>query len=169
MWHAIYVIPRREKSAVEYLTTNGVDVFCPTIKLIVRRATRGSNRSRFVIREEVAPAFPGYLFATVCNRLYGLVRDPSIKVGIMRIVSCGGIPSFIHDELVEMLRHERRTHSSLAHLLVGRQVSAGTLAGLIATITSIENLCSRQEVSIAFSLFGKRAVVSVPALSVEAA
>lgn len=168
MWYALYTAPRKEPAVSTYLSTNGEEVVCPTVRELVRKPVRGSGGTRHLISEVSLPAYPCYVFAKISDRLYGLLRDPPDKVGRVKVVSCGYVPSILSDELVDLLRDEMEVGGSFSHLAEGQQVLAGTLAGLIATITKVNHLLDRQEVSIAFSMFGKEVEVSVPALSVEA-
>jgi transcriptional antiterminator RfaH len=83
-WYAIRTKPRQEERAVENLMSWGIPTLAP--RLEVNNGRRDSQ------------LFPGYIFA----RLDGLkmLRDIRFTRGVAYVVSFGGVPAPIGDELI---------------------------------------------------------------------
>ncbi|MBZ5490380.1 MAG: transcription/translation regulatory transformer protein RfaH [Acidobacteriia bacterium] len=83
-WYAIRTKPRQEERAVENLTSWGITTLAPRIKKT--SACRDSH------------LFPGYIFA----RFEGpkMLHNIHFTRGVAYVVSFGGVPSAISDELI---------------------------------------------------------------------
>ncbi len=84
-WYAVRTKPRQEERAVENLTSWGIATLAPRLE--------GSNSGR-----RDAHLFPGYIFA----RFDGLnmLHNIHFTRGVAYVVSFGGIPSPISDEMI---------------------------------------------------------------------
>jgi transcriptional antiterminator RfaH len=88
-WYALYTKPRQEDRAAENLSAWGVSSLSPKMK------ARGGS-SFF------APLFPGYIFARFdVNTMLGKIR---FTRGISHIVSFGGQPAALANEIVDAIR-----------------------------------------------------------------
>lgn len=86
-WYAIHTKPRQEERAVENLRSWGITTLAPRLK------ANGDRRE--------SQLFPGYIFA----RFEGLSMLHNIHYtrGVAYVVSFGGVPAPISDELIEQL------------------------------------------------------------------
>ena len=96
-WFCVYTKARQEPYAEEHLHRQGVEVYLPRLRM--RRTRR--HRIEVITR----PLFPGYVFARFA---YGdLHRPVTYTRGVRRIVSFGGTPTPVDDQiLAEIRRHE---------------------------------------------------------------
>ena len=92
-WYALYTAPRQEAHAREALGAKGVTTYLP-----VWQPRRGRRRHR-----GPEALFPCYLFARVDLSSVGL-SHVQWTPGVRSIVSFGGEPAVVHDEIVSALR-----------------------------------------------------------------
>jgi len=88
-WYAVNTKVRQERRAAENLNAWGVESFAP---YLIRR--------RFPQRPE--PLFPGYIFARF--DVIQLLAKVCFTRGIARVVSFGGVPAPIKNEIIAMIR-----------------------------------------------------------------
>lgn len=92
-WFALYTKPHKEYQVQGLLRDQGVDVYLPEVRVAARRRDR----------REKKPFFPHYLFARFDPR-----DGPMARVrwtpGLRRIVSSGGLPVPVPNEVVAYLR-----------------------------------------------------------------
>ena len=92
-WLALYTKPHKEYLVRDQLSRQGVDIYLPEVRVAVRR--RG--------RRETKPFFQHYLFARL-DPNDALVVKLRWTPGLRRIVSAGGEPVPVPDEVVAALR-----------------------------------------------------------------
>ena len=92
-WYALYTKPHKEYLVQEVLRNNGIETYLPQIAVAVRRRDRRSMK----------PFLPQYLFANLDpnEQHFANVRWTP---GLRRIVSAGGHPVVVPDEVVMYLR-----------------------------------------------------------------
>lgn len=93
-WFALYTKPHKEYLVQEILQSRGVETYLPEIAVVERRRDRRSMK----------PFLPHYLFARFNphgNRFAKARWTP----GLRRIVSAGGRPVAVPNEVVTYLRH----------------------------------------------------------------
>lgn len=90
-WSVVQTAPCQERRARDHLVRAGREVFLPMIEQRVRihKTTR--------IREY--PLFPSYIFVRICAAVTSILGT----IGVLRILSCGGVPSRVPDEFVDRL------------------------------------------------------------------
>lgn len=95
-WYVINTCPKQENRAEHNLKAWQVETFLP--KLRCERKSQYTSKSSFFMK----PLFPGYLFA----RFNGSVLTHKINFtrGVRSIVSFGGIPAIVQDNMIEMIR-----------------------------------------------------------------
>ena len=93
-WYAVYSKPRQEYAVRACLRSQGVEVYLPVL--------RSSGKKRLQERAE-KPFFARYLFARMD---LSAVPLSSVKwmPGVTRMVSFGGQPAIVPDEIVEWLK-----------------------------------------------------------------
>jgi transcriptional antiterminator NusG len=92
-WYAARTQPRHEKKILEHLTYREVESFLP-IYLAARRWNNGTKANVEL------PLYPGYLFVrTSLQRRIPILSVP----GLIGLVGCGGCPSPIADQDIELL------------------------------------------------------------------
>jgi transcription antitermination factor NusG len=92
-WLALYTFPKHERAVAERLTSLSAEVFYPSLL----RESQWKDRKTWIRR----PLFPGYVFVRVPleNRIT-ILGVP----GVIRIISCRGIPLAIPDSEIEAVR-----------------------------------------------------------------
>ncbi len=94
LWYVIQTKPKREEEAESYLSTRGVEMFCPLIE------TFGLRNGG--MRKELKPLFPGYLFGKFdLERNYPLVRWAR---GVKKVLGFGGYPTPISEEVLRIIK-----------------------------------------------------------------
>ena len=93
-WFALYTKPHKEYQVRGLLCNQGVEVYLPEVRVAVRRRDRRDRK----------PFFPHYLFARLDPR-DSLMAKVHWTPGLRRIVSSGGHPVPVPDEVVGYLRH----------------------------------------------------------------
>ena len=126
-WYALYTKPHKEYLVQEVLRNNGIEAYLPQIAVVVRRRDRRSMK----------PFLPQYLFAYFDpdeQRFADVCWTP----GLRRIVSTGGRPVVVPDEVVMYLRrrleHMETTDVPDAPFKKGEviRIARGPLEGLEA-------------------------------------
>jgi transcriptional antiterminator RfaH len=97
-WYTLYTKPHKEYLVQEVLSSHGVEIYLPQIPVVIQRRDRRSMK----------PFLPQYLFAHF---------DPDVQhfadicwtPGLRCIVSAGGRPVIVPDEVVAYLRRRLKT------------------------------------------------------------
>jgi transcriptional antiterminator RfaH len=97
-WYAVYTKPMAESRVESNLRAWQLETFAPKIK--VRRDNEFTGRPVYVTR----PLFPRYAFARF--KLSGLMHKVIFTRGVQNIVSFGGRPSIIDDQIVEFIKSQ---------------------------------------------------------------
>jgi len=96
-WYCVHAKAKRESSVANFLEdTYDLETFCPLFEKVkvIRR----------VKRKVTLPLFPGYLFCRFeFAKYYRAVRYAHHALGL---VSCGGKPVIVHDEIVAQLKDQ---------------------------------------------------------------
>ena len=92
-WCALYTKPHKEYVVRGRLTTQGVEVYLPEVRVVTKRRGRRDHK----------PFFPHYLFARF-DPDGELLAKLRWTPGLRRIVSAGGRPVSVPDEVVTALR-----------------------------------------------------------------
>ena len=100
-WFVIQTKPKKEEEAKSYLTTRGVEIFCPLMENFLVK--NGS------LNKELKPLFPGYMFGKFdLEKDYALVRWGK---GVKKVLGLGGnYPTPVSEEVVEIIRRRLDTH-----------------------------------------------------------
>jgi transcriptional antiterminator RfaH len=94
MWYVIETKPKKEDEAKSYLSTKGVEILSPLMETFLTRNGR--------VNKELRPLFPGYIFGKFdLEHDFALVRWAR---GVKKILSFGGYPPPVSEEVVEMIR-----------------------------------------------------------------
>jgi len=142
-WFAIYTYPKHESAVAERLSGQELEVFYPSLL----RESRWKDRRTWIKR----PLFPGYVFVRVLpNDRIAVLRAP----GVIRIVSCRGIPLAIPDSEIEAVRLCVLAGSVEPHPYVERgmrvRLTSGPYAGIEGVVSHTDN--------------GRKLIVSVAAI-----
>jgi transcriptional antiterminator RfaH len=92
-WFALYTNPHKEYLVRDLLHNKRVEVYLPEIPVVVRRRDR----------REKKPFFPHYLFARL-DPNDGRMAEARWMPGVRHIVSAGGQPVPVADEVVSYIR-----------------------------------------------------------------
>jgi transcriptional antiterminator RfaH len=97
-WYAIYTKPRQEERAASNLTVRGIETFSPQF--------RESHRNSLTRRpmHAIKPLFPSYIFARFDGRT--MLHKVWFTRGVRRVVSFGGHPVVVSDEIVSLIRSQ---------------------------------------------------------------
>jgi transcriptional antiterminator RfaH len=95
-WYAIHTKPMEEGRVESNLMAWGVETFAPKVR--VRRDNEFTGKPVYYTR----PMFPRYTFAKF--KLSGYLRKITFTRGVQKIVSFGGLPAMIDDEIIELIR-----------------------------------------------------------------
>ena len=154
-WYCVKARPRQEQAARTALVNEGgIEVFCPML-----RFERARKSGRVRVREAM---FPGYLFARFCyDSQYRLVGNSN---GVSTIVSFGGIPAVVPEEIISELRAsvaDGETVEIPTKLSVGEEVQVveGPFQGIRAIVTSV--MPARARVTVLLELLGMEREVEV--------
>ena len=160
-WFLAQCKPNSHRVAQRNLARQGFAVFLP-LQEETKRA-----RGRFVTR--MRPLFPGYLFVALDIR-QGPWRAVNSTLGITRLVSLGGTPTPVPDDLVEQLRLRCDPGGKLLppqSFEPGDRVTfaRGPFANFVATI---ESLAPDRRVWVLLELMGQQTRVAVQADQIRA-
>ena len=133
-WHAVYTKPRHEKKALERLSINGLEVYCPMTITIKQWSDRKKK-----IR---TPLIPSYIFVHVNEKEKSKVlKDPSV----LNYIYWLGKPAIIRDYEIESLKglisKEKMQEFEIKKLKIGEKISVskGNLKYENATIKKVNN------------------------------
>jgi len=157
-WYLIHTKASAEEVARLNLLRQGYEVYLPRVSQPVRR--RGSWTER------VAPLFPRYLFARVCEGLQSLSPVRS-SVGVTGIVRFGSQYSVVPDAVVEDLRARADPVSGLLRLMLRTPLVRGVPVRITrGAFEGLEGVFEREDgaerVIVLLSLLGQHATVRVP-------
>jgi transcriptional antiterminator RfaH len=93
-WFAIHAKPRRESFAATNISTLGLSILLPRIK--VECFTRG------FARQMIKPLFPGYFFTRFCPEKS--LESVKAARGVLQVVSSGRIPIPVPDPIVQEIQ-----------------------------------------------------------------
>ena len=153
-WFLAQCKPNSHQVAARNLARQGFEVFLPL------QETTQRLRGRFVTRTR--PLFPGYLFVALDIR-NGPWRAVNSTLGITRLVSLGGAPTPVPDDLVAQLRQRCAPNGKLLpppSFQPGDQVAfaSGPFANFV---TTIESLAPDRRVWVLLDLMGQQTRVAV--------
>lgn len=114
LWYAINTHPKQENRAEENLKAWGVETFNPKLKQ--RLPTKRNNVAQYRIKS----LFPGYIFARF--RLNGMLHKIGYTRGVRSIVSFGGLPTVIDDEIINLIQSRVREDGFIS---IEQQLKAG--------------------------------------------
>lgn len=154
-WYALYTKPNKEGHVESVLNSRGIETYLPTIEVYVRK--RDARVSR--------PFFPCYLFARID---FTTVSRSSISwtPGLRRIVSFGGQPTAVSEEIVSLIR-ERLTQvkeaGGLSKVIFKKgdvvRIKEGPLRDLDAIFE--QHLSAAERVKILVNILGRLTPVEV--------
>ena len=141
-WFAVNAKAHQEHFAATNLGRLGAQILLPQIK--IERLVRGAARIAF------KPLFPGYFFARFCAE--NLLESVNCSRGVLRVVSSGGFPLPVEDEIVQDIQNrieeDGLVRIGTPHLRPGLRVSVrcGPLEGLMGRVE--RELDDRKRVAI---------------------
>ena len=95
-WYAIHTHPQQENRAQSNLIAWEVETFCPKIK--EHRLNQFSGATTYLTK----PLFPRYIFARF--NLDQFLHKVCFTRGVHNVVSFGGIPGPVEDEIIQLLQ-----------------------------------------------------------------
>jgi transcriptional antiterminator RfaH len=132
-WVAVNTQPHRERIALDNLSRQEFNAYCP----LMRKRVSHARRTRDVLR----PLFPGYLFVRLDSDTGW--RPMLSTRGVRTLVRCGERPSFIANEFIDSLK-SREIEGAIVRpaspYKIGQQVrmAGGAFDGLVATIVEMD-------------------------------
>lgn len=154
-WYCIKARTRQERSAKLALQGEaGLEVFCPML-----RFERARKSGRVRVTEAM---FPGYLFAKFeYARQFRMVATTN---GVSTIVSFGGIPAVVPEDVIRELRDsvaEGETVEIPTSVSIGEEVQVveGPFQGIRAIVTGL--VPARARVTVLLELLGMEREVEV--------
>ena len=132
-WFVIYTKSRNEKKVAELLQKNGVEVFCPLVKL----KKNWSDRSKIV----ETPLFNSYVFVKLSEKDRNVVFNVP---GVIRYVFWLKKPALARDSEIEKLKsvlHETMDSFTIENYQIGDtvKISEGVFKGLDGVIEKQSN------------------------------
>lgn len=132
-WFVIYTKSRNEKKVAELLQKNGVESFCPLIKL----KKNWSDRKKIV----ETPLFNSYMFVNVSEKDRNVVFNVP---GVIRYLFWLKKPAIVKDSEIESLKtilHETMDSFTLENYQIGDtvKISEGVFKGLDGVIEKQSN------------------------------
>ena len=113
-WYAVRTHARQEVRAEGNLSAWGVETFAP--RMLKRRHCNGQQI------KSIEPLFPRYIFARF--KVNDLLHKVNFTRGVEYVVSFGGQPTRVEDQVVELIR-KRLGEDGCVH--IGEQFKAGDL------------------------------------------
>lgn len=156
-WYLVHCKPRQEGRALEHLTRQEFECFCPTLWVEALKAGKISRRMQ--------PIFPGYLFIHLSAQdNWGALRSTR---GVSRVVSFSGRPCRVPDAIIEhlMLRctcAAERTAFSPGDRV---QLKVGPYAEMEAIFLAMDG---DERVTLLLNLLNREQQVRVPLIHVSA-
>lgn len=92
-WYAVHTKPHKEHAVQEFLLSRGIETYLPLLK----------NNGKTHTRSREKPFFTCYLFARV-NLTETPLSSLNWAPGVNRVVSFGGLPAVVPDEVVSWLQ-----------------------------------------------------------------
>lgn len=143
-WYALRSKPKKELSAADLLAKAAIEVYVPQV-----RVTKVHGRPPVL-----EPFFPGYFFGKL-DPANGEIRLANYTPGILYVVSFGGRPWPVPDDLISAIRErlaENRGRLPLVHFRPGDRlvVTAGPLRGVEAIFDRQMSPAGRVRVLIQF-------------------
>jgi transcriptional antiterminator RfaH len=159
-WFLLQTKSRQESRAVENLERQGVDSFCPVIR--VEKVSRGSR----LVKQEAL--FPGYLFVNFNQNSVSATTVRSTR-GVSHFVTCAGSPVMVPDGLIEQL--QKRTDptntefvSNLPQTGDHLEVIEGPFRGLNAVFSKIDG---DQRALVLINILNQQVEASIPFTSLS--
>lgn len=155
LWFCLKTQPKHEKLAAQFLRSKAdLEVFCPMLRF--QRATL-TGKKWF---EEAL--FPGYIFGKFPYLTH--YRLVSAAMGVTKIVSFGGQPSVVPEEIIQGLREFARDNETVElapEIVPGDEVAVmgGPFKGLQAVVTRV--MPSKQRVALLLEMLGTQREIEV--------
>jgi len=132
-WFVIYTKSRNEKKVAELLQKNGVEVFCPLVKL----KKNWSDRTKIV----ETPLFNSYVFVNLSDKDRNVVFNVP---GVIRYLFWLKKPAIVKDSEIENLKnilHETIDSFTIENYQIGDtvKISEGVFKGLDGVIEKQSN------------------------------
>jgi len=132
-WFVIYTKSRNEKKVAELLQKNGVEVFCPLVKL----KKNWSDRTKIV----ETPLFNSYVFVNLSEKDRNVVFNVP---GVIRYLFWLKKPAIVKDSEIESLKavlHETIDSFTIENYQIGDtvKISEGVFKGLDGVIEKQSN------------------------------
>jgi transcriptional antiterminator RfaH len=132
-WFVIYTKSRNEKKVAELLQKNGVEVFCPLVKL----KKNWSDRTKIV----ETPLFNSYIFVNLSEKDRNVVF---YVPGVIRYLFWLKKPAIVKDSEIESLKtilHETMDSFTIENYQIGDtvKISEGVFKGLDGVIEKQSN------------------------------
>ncbi len=160
-WYCIRTRPKQEHITARALRADvGVEVFSPFV-----RFKRARGRGTMWVTEAL---FPGYIFAKF--HIIDQFRHVNATRGVAKILSFGGSPSIVHDDVITTVRENMPESEEIVIIpdVVGPgdevRIVDGPYAGLRTVVTKV--IPARQRVGILLEILGSEREVEVDASSV---
>jgi transcriptional antiterminator RfaH len=153
-WYAVLTKPRNEEAAQFHLNSKGIEVFFP--KLLIPVANKFGRCT--------VPLFPNYLFVRI-DALSTQYSQVTWCRGVRRLVSFGGIPSVVDDDVVNFMRDQSDAQGLIvakSNLKIGDEVQIikGPFKGLVGIIQQPPDTKSR--VRVLMGILSRHVQVEVP-------
>ena len=160
-WFLLQTKSKQENRAVENLERQGVDSFCPMIR--VEKLSRGSR----VVKQEAL--FPGYLFVHFDQESVSSTTVRSTR-GVSHFVTSAGAPVKVPESLISQLRQRtdpdnEDTVSSLPRKGDWLQIVDGPFRGLNAVFSQPDG---NQRAIVLINLLNQQVSASLPYASLVA-
>ena len=132
-WFVVYTKSRNEKKVAELLQKNGVEVFCPLVKL----KKNWSDRTKII----ETPLFNSYVFVNLPEKDRNLVFNVP---GVIRYLFWLKKPAIVKDSEIESLKavlHETMDSFTIENYQIGDtvKISEGAFKGLDGVIEKQSN------------------------------
>jgi transcriptional antiterminator RfaH len=153
-WYTVYTKPRHEDMAEFHLQAKGLEVFYPKLFLpIPNKAGR-----------HAVSLFPSYLFVRIDVSSSDYFQVMWCR-GIKRLVSFGGVPSAVQDDVISFLRDQGDSNGLIrarSSLKIGAevQITKGPFKGLLGIIQEPPDTKSR--VKVLMAILSRQVHVDVP-------
>ena len=160
LWYVIQTKPKKEEEARSYLSARGIEIFSPLMEISALRNGR--------MGKELKPLFPGYIFGNFdLEQNYPLVRWGR---GVKKVLSFGGYPTPLSEELVEIIRERADTQGivRLKHHFNANDViriTAGPLRDLLGIFERW--ISDRERVRILLNLMGYQPAIEIHCSMIE--
>ena len=160
-WFLLQTKSKQENRAVENLERQGVDSFCPMIR--VEKLSRGSR----VVKQEAL--FPGYLFVHFDQESVSSTTVRSTR-GVSHFVTSAGAPVKVPESLISQLMQRtdpdnEETVSSLPRKGDSLQIVDGPFRGLNAVFSQPDG---NQRAIVLINLLNQQVSASLPYASLVA-